>query len=103
MEAEPKADDHPQWVELRKRYTEIMEELNNYNFLWRENIQLYCFEAKLWKLNWYYSKQINRLIFISQTTDTFWAELIRNKMKPLKSCYIFRDNSTIKDKRDGCV
>ena len=33
MEAEPKAEDHPQWVELRKRYTEIIEELNEDNFL----------------------------------------------------------------------
>ena len=53
--------------------------------------------------NWYYSKKINRVIFISQTTDTFWEELIKNKIKPLKSCYIFRDNFSIKDKRDGGV
>ena len=33
LEAQPKADDHPQWVELRKRYTEIIEELNDENFL----------------------------------------------------------------------
>ena len=33
LEAEPKADDHPQWVELRKRYAEIIEELNDDNFL----------------------------------------------------------------------
>ena len=47
LEAEPKADDHHQWIELRKRYTEIIEELNDDNFLCRENIKLYGFEAKL--------------------------------------------------------
>ena len=33
MEAEPSEDDHPNIVELRKRYTEILEELNDNGFL----------------------------------------------------------------------
>ena len=33
MESEPSEDDHPNVVELRKRYTEILEELNDNDFL----------------------------------------------------------------------
>ena len=33
MEAAPTEEDHPNFVELRKRYTEILEELNDYDFL----------------------------------------------------------------------